>query len=99
MLQEFKQLISDERLEVHVSSRSARHRFAGLVARPDHAPDAAVNTIHAFGISLRVLVTGIFVIPVHDPKAAVGTGLRAHGTKPRIAAHEKISGTEMFPFL
>src|SRR5712671_3881590 len=46
--------------------------------------------IHAFGISLGILVTRIFILPIHDPERAIRPGLSADGTEPAVGGSQKI---------
>ena len=57
----------------------------------DDTPDAAVLTVHAFGVGLGVLVAGILVAPVHDPQEAVGAGLGADWAEPAVVGAEEVA--------
>src|SRR4051812_43070060 len=67
------------------------HRFAFFFSGINDAPDSTVGAIHAFWIGIGVLIARIFVIPIHDPDRAVGTNLRADGTKPAVVRAHKIA--------
>src|ERR1041385_3464736 len=47
-------------------------------------------SVHSFGISLSILVTRIFVIPIADPKRAIGADLFADGAEPTIRGRDEI---------
>ena len=49
-----------------------------------------MRTIHPFRIGLGILVTGIFIVPIHDPERAIGPGLSADRAKPAIVGDQKI---------
>ncbi|MCG3778066.1 MAG: hypothetical protein JW388_0773 [Nitrospira sp.] len=83
------QLGGGELGKIHVGLRSAGDGLALFVACPNNAPDAAVFAIDPFGISASVLVTRIFVVPIGNPKGAIGSHLLADGAEPAIVgAHE-----------
>jgi len=64
----------------------------GLPFSPPYRPRARCGklAIHAFGVGIGVLVARIFVIPIHDPDGAVGTGLGAHGHEPAVVGADEI---------
>src|SRR5438874_10490497 len=79
-----------ELFEVHPFLGTGRDGPAGSVAGIDDAPDSPVGTIHAFRIGPGVLVAGIFVIPIGDPKRAVRSDLFADWPEPAIGGGEQI---------
>ena len=80
--------------QIHRAVRTGGDGFPGLVSDPDDPPDPAVFAIHSGGVRLGVMVTGILVVPVHDPECPVGPGLDRDGAEPRILGDEKISAAD-----
>src|SRR5687767_8025951 len=69
--------------EVH--ALGMRRNFnARFIAGINDAPDAAMRAVNALWIGVGVLVARIFVVPIHNPNAAVGTNLRGDGAEPAV---------------
>ena len=88
--EEFDQPGAAQLCEVHIFLRPAWHRCGWFVSDIYDAPDAAMLAIDAVGVRVRVLVTRIFVVPVHDPDRAVGPGLGAYRPEPSVARRQEI---------
>ena len=78
----------NDTLRNYTALKIHRRDACALVRDP---PDTSLFPVHAFGVGERVLVTGVFVAPVHHPEEAVGAGLGADGAEPAVVGAEEVA--------
>src|SRR5689334_20591791 len=90
MVQQLDESLAGQGSEIHVLLRTAGDFCARFFSGVNHTPDAAALAIYAFGIGVGVLIARVFVIPIRDPKRAVGANLLADWAEPAIAGGDEV---------
>ena len=60
------------------------------IAGVDHAPNATIGTIHAFGIGPRILIAWVFIIPIGNPDRNIRADLLTDRPKSTIGRLDEI---------
>ena len=87
---QLNQLLVAQFRQIHRDLRPGGNFLSRLFTGVHHSPDASALAIDSFRIGLCILVAGILIAPIGNPKRAVRPDLFAHGAKPAVAGGKEI---------